>query len=148
MQVILLKDLDNVGDKHTIATVKDGYGRNFLIPRGMAIEASKNNRARLEEMKQGEAAAEAARVNEYKEMADKINGNTLTIRTKAGTSGKIFGSVSAVHVVSGIREAYGVEIERRKVILSEEIKNLGDYSVILNLHPDVQVTLPVSVVEE
>ena len=98
MEIILLKDLDNVGDKHEIVRVKDGYGRNFLIPRGMAIVANAVNKRRLSDFIKHDEAVEAKKVNEYQEMANKLNGVTLKIGAKAGTRGKIFGSVTNIQI--------------------------------------------------
>ncbi|MEL6142830.1 MAG: 50S ribosomal protein L9, partial [Bacteroidota bacterium] len=92
MQVIMLQDVDKVGDKHEVVTVKNGFGRNYLIPKGLAIIANQSNLGRLAEMTKREEAQEQKRLDEYKEIANKINNKELRIVAKAGTSGKIFGS--------------------------------------------------------
>ncbi|MFN7117303.1 MAG: 50S ribosomal protein L9 [Saprospiraceae bacterium] len=148
MEVILLKDLDKVGDKHTIVKVKDGYGRNYLIPQGLALEANKTNRQNLDEMKQKEAAEEAKKVGEYQAIADKLKDIVLKIGAKAGQSGKLFGSVTNVQIAQALKDQAGVEIERRKILIDEEIKNLGTYTATLDLHKSVDAKVQFEVVEE
>jgi len=148
MEVILLKDLDKVGDKHDIVKVKNGYGRNYLIPQGLAMEANKLNRQNLEDLKRKEAEAEAKKVGEYQAIADKLKDVVLRIGAKAGQSGKLFGSVTNVQIAQALKEQADVEIERRKILLDEEIKTLGTYTATLNLHKDVDSKVQFEVVEE
>ena len=110
----MLQDIDKVGDKHTLVKVKDGYGRNFLIPKGYAIIANKTNRARLDEMLRHEAAKESKLLDTYKELAKKLEGKTLKIVVKAASTGKIFGSVSNLQIAQALKEELGVEVERKK----------------------------------
>ena len=117
MDIILLKELDKVGGKHEIVKVKDGYGRNFLIPQGLAIVANAGNRKMLNELVKQEDKKESKRLDEYKEMAAKLDGVTLKIGAKAGTSGKIFGSVTNVQIANALKEQAGIEIERKKIVL-------------------------------
>ena len=114
MQVILLKDIDKLGYKHDVVDVKPGYGRNYLIPQGMAKIANKLNMEALNEIKAKEAEVEAARLAEYQEMATKLDGAVLQIGAKAGTSGKIFGSVTNVQIAAAIKEQFDLDIERRR----------------------------------
>jgi large subunit ribosomal protein L9 len=148
MDIILLQDIDNVGDKHTIVKVKDGYGRNYLLPRGMAILANDTNRRKLAEMVRIEEARESKRLDEYRELAGRLQSATLRIGAKAGTSGKIFGSVNNSQIANAIREQLGIEIERRKIEIPEEVKNLGSYTANLNLHKQVKATVNFEVVED
>lgn len=138
MDVILLKDVEKVGDKHTIVSVKNGFGRNYLIPKGMAIIANETNRSRLDELKQKEAEVEAARLAEFQAVAAKLEGQVLKIGAKAGTSGKIFGSVTNVQLAQALKDQLDIDIDRRKVIMPEEIKELGSYHANLDLHPEVE----------
>ena len=147
MDIILLTDVEKVGYKHDVAKVKDGYGRNFLIPQGMAIIANAKNMKKLDDLKAKEAAVEAAKVDEYKAMATKLEGQTLKIGAKAGTSGKIFGSVTNVQIIAALKEQFDIDIPRRKVEV-EDVKNLGTYNATLNLHPEVTVTLPFEVAQD
>ena len=138
MDIILLQDVEKVGDKHEVVNVKDGFGRNFLIPQGLGIIANRTNMARLNELRAREEAQEMKRLGEYQEVADKLKGQTLKIGAKAGTSGKIFGSVTAIQVASALQEQFGVEVDRRKIELPEEVKELGTYTLVLNLHKQVR----------
>ncbi len=148
MEIIMLQDVDKVGDKHSVVKVKDGYGRNFLIPKGLAIIANKANRSRLDEMLRQEASKEAKLVDAYKEMAAKLNGQTLKIAAKAASTGKIFGSVTNVQIAQALKDQLGLEVERKKISIPDEVKNLGTYSANINFHADVPATVAFEVVED
>ncbi len=148
MEIILLKDLDNVGDKHEVVKVKDGYGRNFLIPRGIAIVANAVNKKRLADFIRQDEAVEAQKVSVYQEMADKLKGITLHIGAKAGTSGKIFGSVTNIQLSNAIRDQAGLEVERKKIHLPDEVKELGTYTARVDLHKEVVCNVNFEVVGE
>ncbi len=149
MEVILLKDVEKLGDKHEIVTVKNGYGRNYLIPQGMAIIANGTNRAQLEAMKQREAEKEQALIAEYQKTAEQLQAKQLKIGAKAGTSGKIFGSVTNIQIASAIKEQLDVDVDRKLIEIQEEdIKELGTYTVVINLHKEVKPTLSFEVVAE
>ncbi|MCO6475556.1 MAG: 50S ribosomal protein L9 [Phaeodactylibacter sp.] len=148
MDIILLDDIEKVGDKHEIVSVKPGYARNYLIPQGLALVANDTNRAKLDEIKQKEAEELAARKAEFEEIARKLEGQVLKIGAKAGTSGKIFGSVTNVQVSAALKEQFDIDVDRRKIKLPEEIKVLGEYNIDLDLHPEVPIKLNFEVVEE
>lgn len=148
MDIILLQDIDKVGDKHTIVSVKDGYGRNYLIPQGMAIIANDTNRRRLSELQRIENAQEEKKLSFYQEIADKIGNQVLKIGAKAGTSGKIFGSVTNVQLAMALNEQFGVEVDRRKIVIPDEVKELGTYKAVLNLHKEVQPEISFEVIAE
>ena len=148
MEIILLKDVDKVGDKHEIVSVKNGFGRNYLIPQGLALIANTSNRKRLAELRKQDATREAKMLGTYQEMAQKLEGVVLKIGAKAGTSGKIFGSVTNVQLAAALKEELNIEVERRKIKFTEEVKNLGTYTAILQLHPEVAPELSFEVVEE
>lgn len=148
MEIILLQDIDKVGDKHTIVTVRNGYGRNYLIPQGLAIVANAANRNILEDLKRREAAVESKRLSEYQAIADKLKDQKLTIGAKVGTSGKIFGSVTNVQLANALKEQFDVEIERRKISIPEEVKVLGTYKAMLALHKEVHAEIEFEVVAE
>lgn len=143
-----MQDIDKVGDKHTIVTVRNGYGRNYLIPQGLAIVANATNRNMLEDLKRREATVESRRLSEYQAIADKLQGAVLKIGAKVGTSGKIFGSVTNVQLANALKEQYEVEIERRKISIPEEVKMLGAYKAILALHKEVHVEIDFEVIAE
>lgn len=148
MDVILLKDLDNLGYKHDVVSVKPGYGRNFLIPQGLGVIANVVNKAKLEKILEEEEAKEAARVEDYKAMAEQINGKTVKIGVKAGTSGKIFGSVTNVQVAAALKEQLDVEIERRKIELESEVKELGTFSAKVTFYKEVEADVNFELVKE
>ena len=148
MEIILLHDVEHVGYKHELVTVKDGYGRNYLIPQGLALIANGANKARLKELQRREESMEAKRLGEYQEMAAKLDGQVLKIGAKAGTSGKIFGSVTTIQVANALKEQFDLDVERRKVQLPDDVKELGTYKMVLNLHKEVQPEVTFEVVAE
>ena len=148
MEIILLQNIDNVGDKHTIVSVKDGFGRNYLIPKGLAIIANEGNRKRLVELKRQEEARDAKRLGEFQEVAEKLKDVTLKIAAKAGTSGKIFGSVTNVQIAHAIKEAIDYDVDRRKIVLPEEVKVLGNYTAEIQFHPEVQGQVQFEVIQD
>ncbi len=149
MEIILLQDIDKVGEKHAIIKVRDGYGRNYLIPKGLAIEANQANRNRLEGLKRRQGAQEAQLITEYREIAASLAGKVLQIGAKAGTSGKIFGSVTNVQIAAALKEQFNIDVDRRKIELPEEdVKMVGAYTAKLNLHKEVQPELQFEVVAE
>lgn len=148
MEIILLEDIDKVGDKYDIVKVKDGYGRNFLIPQKMAIIANTANRKRLDDIKSQEAATLAEKLSVFQEIAEQLKGKVLRIGAKSGTSGKIFGSVTNIQIAAALKEQLGIEVERKKVVVPEEAKELGSYTAILNLHPEVDTRVVFEVVSE
>ncbi len=148
MEIILLKDVDKVGAKHELVTVKNGYGRNYLIPQGLAIIANKTNRGRLADLRRRETAMQNKQLGHYQEIAGKIEGKTLKIGAKAGTSGKIFGSVTSIQLANALQEQLSVDIDRKLIELPDEVKNLGEYEAILNLHPEVKPKIKFEVVED
>lgn len=148
MNIILLKDIDNLGDKHEVVTVKSGYGRNYLIPRGLAIIANAQNKKKLDEIIAKDEAERAARLSEFQEIAAKLKDVTLIIPAKSGTSGKIFGSVTNLQIANKLKETQGIEVERRRIVLPDEIKTVGVYTAVLNLHPEVACKVDFEVVKE
>ena len=148
MEIILLTDIDKVGYKHEVVTVKSGYARNFLIPKGVALIANSTNMRRLDDLRRRENKKESALLGHYQEIASKLEGKSLRIGAKAGTSGKIFGSVTNIQIAAALKDQYQVEIERRKIHLPTDIKNVGSYVVELKLHPEVTSNLNFEVVAE
>ena len=146
MDIILLKNLEKVGEQYDVVTVKNGYGRNFLIPKGLALIANDTNMRRLEDLRRRQAAKENKMVDTFKQMATDLEGKVLKIAAKAGTSGKIFGSVTNIQISQAIKDQFGMEISRKKIELKEEVKNLGEYKATLNLHADVVTDLTFEVI--
>jgi large subunit ribosomal protein L9 len=148
MDIILLKNIDKLGDKHDVVKVKPGYANNYLIPQGVAVIANKDNLKKLETLKAEEEAKEAARLEEYKAIAAKIEGQTLKIGVKAGTSGKIFGSITNVQIVRALREQLGLDIERKKIVVSDDIKEVGTYKANIQLHKELSTSIDFNLVAE
>ena len=148
MEIILLKDIEKVGNKLDIVTVKNGYGRNYLIPQGLAMIANKNNRAKIDEIKAKEAAAAEAKLGEAQGIAAKLQAATLTVGAKAGESGKIFGSVNNIQIAQAIQEQLGIELDRRIISIPDEVKELGSYVAKVALHKELVADVKFDVVVE
>jgi large subunit ribosomal protein L9 len=127
MDVILIQDVDNLGATNEVVKVKNGYARNFLFPRKMAIESSPGNRKQLEEKLKQVAKKEAKMLAEINSVIAKLKEGPLKIGAKTGTSGKIFGSVTSLQLSRAIREQKGYEIDRKKITIVDEVKELGTY---------------------
>jgi large subunit ribosomal protein L9 len=113
MEIILLKDIDTLGERHELVNVKPGYARNFLIPSKLALVANATNKAKLEKLRSEEAAHEAERINDFKELAAKLHGQVLRIGAKAGTTGKIFGSVTSVQIMQALKDQMASVIRKK-----------------------------------
>jgi large subunit ribosomal protein L9 len=149
MEVILKQDIEKLGFMHDTITVKDGYARNYLIPRGMAVIANPTNRKVVAEI-QRQQAFKAEKVKTQAEtIAGGLKDMKLRIPAKAGTSGKIFGSVNAVQIANAIKEERNIEIDRKKIVMNAEaIKELGTYKAKIRLHKEVVVELEFEVFAE
>ncbi|MBI5914626.1 MAG: 50S ribosomal protein L9 [Bacteroidetes bacterium] len=149
MDIILLKNIEKVGRKFEIVTVKDGYGRNFLIPQGLAIVANKSNRNNLGSFKRQETSKLNKQLDVFQAIADKLKGQKLTLTAKAGTSGKIFGSVTNIQVAQALRDQLDIDIDRRDVLLQDDhIKMIGTYTAVLDLHPNVDAKINFEVIPD
>jgi large subunit ribosomal protein L9 len=149
MEVILKQDVHNLGYKNDIIKVKEGYARNFLIPKGLATVATETNRKVLAETMKQRAFKEEKIKKEAQKIADVLKGITLKIGAKAGTSGKIFGSVNALQIAEAIQGQFNYEIDRKKIIVDgDAIKELGTYSAKVNLHKEVKLEVKFEVVAE
>ncbi|ADL08961.1 50S ribosomal protein L9 [Thermosediminibacter oceani] len=147
MKVILLQDVKSLGKKGDLVNVADGYARNYLFPKNLAVEATPGNLAKLEQEKKARENKLAKEKKEAEELAQKIKKGTVTLKVKAGEQGKIFGSITSKDIAEALRQQYGVEIDKRKVQLDEAIKSLGSYEVTVKLHPEVEARIIVRVTE-
>ena len=147
MQVILLKEMENLGDVGEVVDVKPGYARNYLVPRGFAIPATKANLARIEEEREHLVAAAAREIEKATALATDIEGQALNFPVRAGEDGRLFGSVSPSDIADALAEK-GIEVDRRNVQLAEPIKQLGTYKVPIRLSAEVQPEVTVWVVAE
>ena len=148
MDIILLQDVEKVGDKYELVNVKDGFARNYLIPQKLAVIANDSNKKRLAEMQRREEEHAEKRLEEFQEIADKLKETVLTIGAKTGTSGKIFGSVTNVQIAQALKDQEDIDVDRRKIELEEEVKALGTYTATLHLHKKVDAKVNFEVVED
>ncbi len=149
MEVILKQDIPNLGFKDDIVTVKDGYAINYLIPKGYAVMAIGAEKKMLAETLKQRAYKEENIKKEAEKIAEKIKGAHLKIGAKAGTSGKIFGSVNPLQISEALKEQFDVDIDRKKILLDgDSIKQLGEYKAKINLHKDVRVDVKFEVFAE
>ncbi len=148
MEIILKEDMPKLGHKNDIIRVKDGYARNYLIPKGYAIAATPSARKMHEENMRQRAHKEEKIKNEALELAKKMEGLTLTIGAKTSSTGKIFGSVNTIQIAEALKEK-GFEIERKNIsIKGDSVKEVGKYSATIHLHRDVSVEIEFEVVSE
>ena len=147
MEVILKEDITNLGKMGEVVRVRDGYARNYLLPRGLVLVANTKNLKGFEHQKRVVASQKDRVLKQAETLSEKLAGAALTIPVKAGEEGKLFGSVTNIDIEKALR-AKGFDIERRKIHLDEPIKSLGDYEVPVRLTADVTATVKVSVVAE
>ncbi len=141
MEVILKQDVNKVGQKDDVVTVKDGYGRNFLIPRGFAVAATPSEKKMHKENLRQRAHKEEKIKIAAQEIAEKLTGIKLVVGAKTSTSGKIFGSVNTIQIAESLKEK-GFDIDRRNITLPEDqIKEVGNYKAIVKLHREVKVEI-------
>ncbi|GEL23001.1 50S ribosomal protein L9 [Pseudonocardia sulfidoxydans NBRC 16205] len=146
MKLILTADVPNLGGPGDIVEVKDGYGRNLLLPRKLAIVATRGAEKQVESIRRAQKAREIRDLGHAKEVAGQLEGLAVTVKAKsAGDSGRLFGSVTAADVVAAIRTAGGPALDRR-VVEAGQIKTVGTHSVAVRLHPDVTSNLDIEVV--
>jgi large subunit ribosomal protein L9 len=132
MQVILIKDVDTLGQKNELVKVRPGYARNFLIPQLMAIEASAGNVAVMNQRVKHAQKQEAKLMAEIATVTAKLQDGAVKVTAKTGTSGKIFGAVTSIQIARAIREQKGYEIDRKRISIVEEVKELGTYKAQIN----------------
>ncbi len=148
MKVVLLEDVKNLGRKGDILQVAEGHARNYLLPRKLAVEATEGKIKQLAKLQEAAARKKQHEENEAKDLADRLELMLVKVYSRAGEGGKLFGSISNKDIVDALVRDYGIEIDRKKIILKEPIKKLGFYSLPVKLYPSVQVNLSVNVLEE
>jgi len=148
VKVVLRDDVENVGRKGDLIEVTDGFARNFLVPRGLAMKATKGVVQQAEAMRRNREARDARDREAAQALADQLTGRRIELRARAGEGGRLFGSVTPADVVDAVRAQTGIELDRRKTQLAEPLKELGAVEVPVRLHADVEATLTVDVVPE
>lgn len=147
MEIILKEDIKGLGYKNDIIDVKPGYGRNYLIPQGFAILATETNRKILAENIR-QAAHKADKIKQDAEaIAAKLEGLTITIATKVGESGKIFGAITTLQISDALKDK-GIEIDRKKIAFKGDVKSVGEHVALIDLHKEVKSELNFSVISE
>lgn len=147
MQVILIQDVDNLGGKNELVTVKNGYARNYLIPQKFAVEASPSNLKQLEEKLKVKAKKEAAMLAEINKVVEVLKSSPVKVGAKTGTSGKIFGAVTSLQIARAIRDQKGYEIDRKRIIIVDEVKELGSYKATIDFGNGNNTEIEFEVVE-
>ena len=148
MEIILKQDVNKLGQKDDIVNVKDGYGRNFLIPRGYAVAATSSAKKMHTENLRQRAHKEEKIKEAAQEIAEKLTGVKLIVGAKTSTSGKIFGSVNTIQIAESLKEK-GFDIDRRNITLPEDqIKEIGSYKAVVKLHREVKIEIDFEIVGE
>ena len=148
MQVILIKDVDNLGSAHEMVEVRPGYARNFLIPGKLAIEASQSNTKVMEERRKQAQKKEAKLIAEVTKVIDVLKESPVKVGAKIGISGKIFGSVTSIQIARAIREQKGYEIDRRRITITDDVKEAGLHKASIDFGKDNTAEIEFEVVAE
>src|SRR6476660_3113558 len=148
MQVILIQDVNNLGGVNEVVNVRNGYARNFLLPRQMAVEASPSNMKQLDERLKQQKKKEEKMLVEVNKVVEVLKQSPVKIGAKTGTSGKIFGSVTSVQIARAIRDQKGYEIDRRRIHLVDEVKELGTYKAKIDFGNGQDTEIELEVVAE
>jgi large subunit ribosomal protein L9 len=145
MKVILLQDVKDLGKKGTLCEVSDGYGRNFLLPRKLALLATEGNKQDLAHKQKREENRKQREEDEAQQLSQVVEATTLNLVVKTGERGRLFGSVTNKEIAETLAEKHGIKVDRRKIELSESIKTVGEYEAVIKLHPNVSAKLKILV---
>lgn len=147
MKVIFLKDVKGSGTKGEVKNVADGYARNMLFPKGLAVEATPANLNKLE----GQQSSAQHKIDTEKkiaqESADKVNDKKVVIKAKAGSNDRLFGSITASHIADALNEQFGIKADKKKIALSTDIKNFGTYSAVIKFYAGISAKIDVEVIQ-
>jgi large subunit ribosomal protein L9 len=146
MKIILTQDVDNLGAPGDIVEVKDGYARNYLVPRGYAISWTRGAEKQIDQIKRARSAREIRSRDHADEVRDQLEALSVSVAVKAGDTGRLFGSVTTSDVAAAIKKAGGPLVEKRSIDIDGHIKQLGDYPVRVALHPEVDAEVTLHVV--
>lgn len=148
MKIILLQDEKKLGKKGDIIEASDGYARNYILPKKIGVEATAANINDLKLKKANDAKVARELLDEAKALAAELDSKSVTVKIKAGTGGRSFGSVTSKEIAAAAKEQLGIEIDKKKIVLADPLKNFGSYDVSIKLHPQVTGKLNVKVTEE
>lgn len=147
MKVILKDDVKNLGSMGQVVDVADGFARNYLVPRGLAVEANTKNIKSLEHEKKVIQEKAKKIKSQVQDISEKISSMTIVIKAKVGEEGKLFGSVTSMDIAEQMKNE-GIEVDKKKISLEEPIKRIGSYSVNIKMHPEITTQVNIQVVEE
>ncbi len=147
MKVILLEDVKALGKKGEICEVSDGYGRNFIIPRKKGVEATPDNLNSLKLKKANDAKVAQENLEAAQQLAKDLEGKAIVIPVKVGEGGKLFGAIASKEIAAAVKEQTGLDLDKKKIVLADPIKTLGERQIKVKLHKDVAAELKVSIVE-
>lgn len=148
MKVILLEDVKNVGKKGQLVNASDGYAKNFLFPKKLAVEATKSNMNDLELKKKAEEKRKQQELEEARELAKQMEAKEVIVSVKTGENGKTFGSVTNKEIAEALEKQTGLKVDKKKIVLEEPIKMVGSRTVILKIHPQVNAEINVKIMEK
>lgn len=146
MKLILTQEVSGLGSPGDIVEVKDGYGRNYLVPRGLAIGWTKGGEKQISQIKRARNARDVRDLGEAQSLRASIEGRQVTLAARAGTGGRLFGSITAADIVDAVKSAGGPELDRRRVELPGHIKTIGTHTATVRLHPEVSAKINLQVV--
>lgn len=147
MKVILLQDVKSVGKKGEMVNVSEGYAKNFIIPRKLGVEATNSNMNDLKLKKQSEEKRKAEELQAAKELKEALEQKTVKVAVKTGDNGKLFGSVTNKEIAAALEEQTGLKVDKKKIVLDDQIKMVGEKTVMVKLHPQVTAELKVVIAE-
>ncbi len=148
MKVMLTKDVENVGQAGDVKEVADGYGRNYLIPRRLAVLAGKGAEAEAKRLRDAAARREAKERDEARELAELIDDKTAVVRLRVGAEDRVFGAITNEDIANALRLQHQVDVDRRKIDLKDPLKQLGEHKVPLRLHRDVTATINLIITQD
>jgi large subunit ribosomal protein L9 len=146
MKLILTQEVTGLGTPGDVVEVKDGYGRNYLVPRSLAVAWSKGGEKQIAQIRSARRAREVKSLDEAQKIRSSLESRTVKLTARAGASGRLFGAITPADVASAVEAAGGSQVDRRKVELAQPIKSLGDYTVLIRLHPEVQAKVRLQVI--
>lgn len=148
MKVVLLQDVKSLGKKDTIVNVSDGYARNFLFPKNLAVEATDGRMREIDDKKSSEQNRKNKELQAAKDLADKLSKVEVNIKTKAGENGKLFGSITSKDIADAIKSQHKIEVDKKKLVLSDPIKSAGSHQVEIKVYPEVSAKVTVKITGE
>lgn len=146
MKLILTQEIAGLGEPGDVIEVKDGYGRNYLLPRGFAVKWTRGAERQIESIKKARSARQIASLDHAREVAERLGSLKVTLATRAGASGRLFGSVTAGDIAAAVKRSGGPDLDRRRIEMSTPIKTLGSHYVSVRLHSEVNATISLEVV--